>query len=225
MGEKMESWFSTATRIPSLRAEICFLLKESLYYGPDRVTDIADFERLSEPLTLPEIPRVVTQLVRTTEAIGNEQELAAYYAQVIGAAQRHGLAFNSIRHHFWLRLWLWNEERGVRVEFPWYDSFQEIDCYLAALVDTESGLVDSDMDQGWQSDTSVQDDALFLRQCDPDSDETHVCISVPRDELVQQVRALRERTRQIISQLTGVIGVDVWTRYVVDEPEFRMRSG
>lgn len=57
-------------------------------------------------------------MVLTSELGGREGELAAYYRQVVELAIRHGMNFNSIRHHFWVRLWMWN---GRGVSFEWFN--------------------------------------------------------------------------------------------------------
>ncbi|KRA51099.1 hypothetical protein ASD77_15860 [Pseudoxanthomonas sp. Root65] len=136
-------------------------------------------------------------------------------------ARRHKRPFKSIRQYFWLRLWLWNSEHEVHISFPWYDSFSEIERYLATIVETDSGLIYHDMEQGWELQTYAQDGYLHFLEGDPDSDETHLAISVPRDALVHQVQELRHRTRTIIAQLSSVLGADVWTSYVRDEPTFK----
>ena len=127
----MQSWLSETRTVPSLRAEVCFQLQETFYYGPDRFSDISDRERLADKLTPPKIQLAVPSLVRTSEALGHERELAAYYEQIVRMARRHKRPFNSIRQYFWLRLWLWNTEHEAHISFPWYDSFSEIDRYLA----------------------------------------------------------------------------------------------
>ena len=47
-------------------------------------------------------------MVLTSELGGREGELAACYRQVVELAIRHGMNVNSIRHQFWVRLWMWN---------------------------------------------------------------------------------------------------------------------
>jgi hypothetical protein len=219
----MQSWLSETRKIPSLQAEICFQIEDSFYYGPDRVSDISERERLVEKLTPPRIESAVASLVRTSEALGQEQELAAYYGQIVRMARHHKRPFNAIRQYFWLRLWLWNTEHEVHVSFPWYDSFSEIDRYLKALVESGSGLVDHDVDQGWELETYAEGDSLHFRQRDPDADETRLAISVPRDELLHQVSELRQRTRLIISRLSEALGTDVWTSHVHSEPAFKIK--
>jgi hypothetical protein len=216
----MESWLSQAKTLPSLQVEIGFLIQDSFYYGPDRFSDIADRERLADTLVPPRIQREFPSLVTSSEAVGHERELAAYYRRIVGLAHHHQRPFNSIRHYFWLRLLLWNAEHEVSISFPWYDSFSDIDRFLTALVGIDTGLVDHDMDQGWELQTYASDGVLYLSERDPDSGETHVEISVPRAGLVAQVEELRERTTAVVTQISSLLGADVWTAYVGMEPGF-----
>ncbi len=218
----MQPEFVEAKKIPSLESEVCFTIQESFYYGPDHFSDISDYEKLVEKLIPPNIQVVIPSMVRTSEALGHEQELAAYYQQVICMARFHKCQFNSIRQYFWMRLWLWNSDHDVHISFPWYDSFAEIDQFLSALIEVGSGSVFHDTDQGWEVQAHAIDDNVYLLQCDPDSEETLVAICVPRDELVAQVTVLRERAKFLVSKLSSILGADVWTSYVETEPDFKV---
>jgi hypothetical protein len=218
----MQSWFSEAKTVPSLQAEVCFPIQETFYYGPDRSYDISERERLAEKLIPPGIQLAAPSLVRTSEALGQERELAAYYQQIVRMAQHHKRPFNSIRQYFWLRLWLWNTEHEVHVSFPWYDSLSEIDRFLAALVETESGLVDHDVDQGWELQTYAHEGLIYFQQRDPDADETQLIVCVPRAGFVDHVMQLRERAKGVIAQLSSALGADVWTSFLGTEPAFKV---
>lgn len=216
----MESWYTQATTVPELTAEICFQLQPHFYYGPDRPADIAA-NRLVEPLTPPVIPRVVPSMVRTTEALGHEDQLASYYEQIVMLARKYKRPFNSIRHYFWLRFWLWSEEHKVHISFPWYDSFSEINRFIDAVASTESGLVDHDLEQGWEMEVHSENGTLYVRERDPDANETCLTVATPRDGLLVQLVSLQKRTNAIVKYLTESLGADVWTSYVRNEPAFR----
>lgn len=218
----MQSWFSETQKIPSLQAEICFPIQGSLYYGPDELPATADRTGYTAALHPPAIRTALPSLVKTSEAVGQERELAAYYEQIVRLASRHRRPFRSIRQYFWLRFWLWNPEQEIHIAFPWYDSYREIDRYLEALVTTDSGLVDHDMDQGWELQTHAHDNTLYFLERDPDYDETRLAISVPREALIEQVQALRKRTEGILIRLADLLGADVWTKSVHAEPVFRI---
>ena len=219
------TWFATARPVDRLEAEICFLIQPRFYFGPDRPAVPADLQRLTVSLSPPDVPRAVPSKVRTSEAVGHEAQLLAYYEQIVRLAREHRLPFNAIRHCFWLRFWLWNEAQDIRVSFPWYDSFSEIDRFMTAVSDGRSGLLDHDLDQGWEMEVHGDGDRLFIREGDPDGDEAHLAISVPRDALVQVLTALRARAVQVIGRLSDGLGADVWTSYVKGEPAFRVSPG
>lgn len=217
----MEPWFSDAKSVAPLKAEICFLIRPDFYFGPDRPSDPADLQRLVVPLSLPEIPRVTPSMVRTSEAVGHEADLASYFEQIVRLAREHRRPFNSIRHHFWLRFWLWNEEHEIYISFPWYDSLSEIDRFLTSVKNVSGGLVDHDLEQGWEMEVHSHNDALFFREGDPDAGETFFVVSTPRGKLVEELAALRERAVRLIEHLSGALGADVWTEYVRGEPTFK----
>ncbi|QQP96626.1 hypothetical protein [Lysobacter enzymogenes] len=214
-------WLPHTQDLPSLQANLCFLIHDRFYYGPDHPADPNDLERLTVPLSAPRIPVAHATVVTAAEALGHERELADYYRQIVRLAREHGRPFNSIRHCFWLRLWLWNADRQTSVSFPWYDSYSEIDRVLKALAETDSGEVFYDVEQGWDMKIHAQDGAVYFLESDPDDDDAQLAIRVPREPLVQQVRALRESAQALIARLTEELGADVWTSYVRTEPVFK----
>lgn len=96
-----------AKPVSLLNVELCFLLKKEFYFGPDRHAGV-DTSTCTQCLQPPSFPRSEPSMVLTSELGGRESELAAYYRQVVELAICHGMNFNSIRHHFWVRLWMWN---------------------------------------------------------------------------------------------------------------------
>lgn len=106
-----------AKPVSLLNVELCFLLKKEFYFGPDRHAGV-DTSTCTQCLQPPSFPRSEPSMVLTSELGGREGELAAYYRQVVELAIRHGMNFNSIRHHFWVRLWMWN---GRGVSFEWFN--------------------------------------------------------------------------------------------------------
>ncbi len=71
----MESWFSEAKRISALEAEVCFLIQKDFCYGPDSHPDVAERKEVA-PLPSPIIVRYLASMIRTAEALGDEEELA-----------------------------------------------------------------------------------------------------------------------------------------------------
>jgi hypothetical protein len=218
----MESWFSDTKPITSLETEVCFLLQEEFYYGPDTHSDIESL-RFIEPLTLPDIPRKEPSMLRTQELIGHEEQLATYYKQIVQIGRRSQKPFSAISHYFWLRFWIWNSADQIYIPFPWYDTFSEIDRLLTSISDTQSGEVYYDRDQSWELEIQAHDDILYFRLRDPDDDEDHVLVSVARPALLSQIEPLRENTVQIINRLAAFLGADVWTQRVA-APSFYVQT-
>lgn len=214
----MEPWFSDAKRISSLEAEICFLLQDEFYFGPDSYPEVSERKEV-EPLASPSIPRRVPSMVCSAEAVGHEDQLADYYREVVRVAQSHGKAFNDIRQYFWLRFWLWNTEHEVHISFPWYDTYSEIDRFLSSVADNSEGQVFWDADQGWELEMHATDGELFARLRNPDDDEIHAIVRLPSQSLLEGIQPLRSRTESVIRSMSSAIGRDVWTSHV-EWPEF-----
>lgn len=219
----MEQWFSEAKTVAAVDAELCFLLKNDFYFGPDRHMG-EDRSKFTHGLSLPKTPRAQPSMIRASELAGHEGELSSYYKQVVASAIRHKMSFNSIRHYFWVRFWLWNSEEDVHISFPWYDNYSEVKRFLDALVSIESGLVDHDIDQGWEMEVHALEGHVYIRQRDPDSEDTYVCVRVPRAGLILQAQELVDRSTQCIEALTMSFGQDVWTSYVRTEPVFMIEK-
>ena len=214
----MESWFADAKRISSLDAEICFLIQDDFYYGPDSYPEVSERREVG-PLPNPNIPRHVASMVRSAEAIGHEVQLIEYYRSVLQIAQSHQKMFNDIRQYFWLRFWLWNTEQKVHISFPWYDTFSEIDRFLSSVTNKSDGQIFWDADQGWELEMHAYSGECFARLRNPDDDETHAIVRLPSDALIAHLQALRTRTESIIQSLSSAIGRDLWTNHV-EWPEF-----
>jgi hypothetical protein len=198
----VESWFADAKPITALEPEIAFVLSEAL--------QAVAFQR-PEPLVLPSFPRAERLQVRSAELPGHEAELAVYYGQIVDLARRHGLKLDQVRQYFWLDLRFDNEAAGVRLSFPWYDTFAAMDHVLQALAGTDEGLIYTDMDQGWEFDVWARNDTLYIREGDPDSDDPAIAITLPRAGLRDRIVALRARTQTLIEALAKELGADVWT--------------
>jgi hypothetical protein len=214
----MESWFTEAKRISSLDAEVCFLLHEDFYFGPDSFPQVTERKEV-ELLPSPAIQRHVPSMVRTSEAIGHENELADYYHAVLRVAASHQKTFNEIRQYFWLRFSLWNTEQQIHISFPWYDTYSEIDRFLTGVSGNSDGQVFWDADQGWELEFHASDGELFGRLRNPDDDETHAIVRLPTAALLSRIQPLRTRTESIIQTLSSAIGRDLWTNHV-EWPEF-----
>lgn len=206
-----------AKALDSLEPQICFLISKDFYYGPDRHADLSErkfVEKLIPPMLHQEFPSIV----RTGEALGHEKELADYYWQIVSTARRHAKHFNQIRHYFCMRLWLSNATEKLSISFPWYDSLSEMRRFSDAIASNAEGDLYWDADQGWELNVKGTYDRLLMHQHDPDSDDTGLLVSVPRDAFLQQMTRCMEDSTSIVARLTQEMGADVWTAYVREEP-------
>jgi hypothetical protein len=201
----VEPWFADAKPIDSLEPEIAFHLWDEFHPAPGRQP---------EPLALPEFPRASRLLARTSEAVGHEAELAAYYGRVAALARWHALKLHQVRQYFWMDLRLDNEEADVHLSFPWYDTFAAMDHFLCAVAGNEQGMIYADQDQGWAVEVWARDGTLYIRESDPDSDdddEPGQAVALPRAGLQDRIAPLRERTAKLVARLAKELGADVWT--------------
>jgi hypothetical protein len=200
----MSDWYSTTKEVSSIEIEICFLLQT--HYG-DR------------ELTLPAFERQVPSLVRSSEVIGREIQLAEYYSQIIERARNCGALFNEISQYFWMRLFLWNTEAHVLVTFPWYDTYSEIKPLLDRFLAGQNGELFFDIDQGWQIEVALHEGRIYIRCGDPDEinaegedHESITLVNFRNDVLLPLISPLVVRTESTIRELTRLLGDDVWTR-------------
>lgn len=198
----MESWFADARPIDSLEPEIAFHLRDEFHAAPGHPP---------EPLALPEFPRASRLLARSSEAVGHEAELAAYYGRVAALACQHALKLHQVRQYFWMALRLDNEEADIHLSFPWYDTFSAMDPFLAAVAGYGEGLVYDDRDQGWAVEAWACGGTLYIRESNPDSgDDPGQAVALPRAGLQARIAPLRERTARLVAYLAKELGPDAW---------------
>jgi len=198
----LEPWFADAKPIDSLEPEIAFHLWDEFHPAPGRPP---------EPLALPQFPRASRLLACTSEAIGHEVELAAYYGRVTALARQHALKLQQVRQYFWMDLRLDNEDADVHLSFPWYDTFSAMDPFLIAVAGHDEGMIYDDQDQGWAMEAWARHGTLYIRESDPDSEEPGQTVALPRAALQARIAPLRERTTKLVACLAKELGADVWT--------------
>lgn len=223
MTHTMQSWFSIAKPLTQLEAHIYFVLSDSFYYKPDRRPKQAE-NRLEHPLTLPRICRKEEYRVRTAEVLGHEEELAAYYMQIVKIMQRHPRKFRDVSQYFWLGLELLNDVENIRISFPWYDTLADMDRFLLALPSLNEQEYFSDEEQSWEINVFAHHDLFYIREGNPDDAEATVIISIPKNTLLSQIAPLRAQANQVISRLSEVLGADVWTQTVWAHNPFPSRE-
>jgi hypothetical protein len=218
----MANWWESSRHISALQVEICFPLAETFYTGdPNNLTQFHD-PKFQQPLDMPDFPRHVHVLARSAEVSSHEDALADYYLQIARLAKQHGQDFNTIRHYFWLRLWLWNSDEDVHIGFPWYDSVDEFSHFFAGLRQDTTGVLYSDMDQGWELNVWQDDNILHFQQRDPDDDVEYINVRVARDQLIPQLDVVEARTQKMIRHLSEKLGADVWSAYVKEDISFKI---
>lgn len=204
-------WLQQARIIESAEIEVCFLLFDQFYFGPDR-HECFDDPKYQAALNHPDIPRVEPSMVRSSEILGEEQKLAAYYKHVLQLAKQHKKKRHEISQYFWLRLWVWNTESEFHIGFPWYDTFSEMVPFLTAIGSKDDGQVFWDADQGWEFEAHQMDQHLYLRLHDPDSDETIETAKLACEPLADRASEVLARTRQAIKTLKKAVGKDYWSK-------------
>ncbi|MDQ0571841.1 hypothetical protein QFZ42_003675 [Variovorax paradoxus] len=199
----MAPWFADTKPIDSLEPEIAFHLQDEFHPA---------MGGRAEPLALPEFPRASRLLACTSEVIGHEAELAAYYGRVAALARRHTLKLDQVRQYFRMDLRLDNDDANVHLSFPWYDSFAAMDHFLAAVVGNDEGMIYDDQDQGWAVEVWARNGTLYIRENDPDDsdNEPGQAVAVPRAGLQARIAPLRERTVKLVARLAKELGPDAW---------------
>ncbi len=193
--------------------EFAFLLAPTLYYGPDSHPAVSERKEV-EPLCVPQFERAQPSVATSHEALGHIDELLDYYRDVIRKANKHRLSFERIRTHFWLRLGIFNSEKSMYLSFPWYDTINEMEPILQSFANPSvEGELFWDRDQSWELQVIAQGQFLYIREWDPDYEETHVLAKIPRDALAEASADALQRGRAVVSELARGVGVDVWTKH------------
>jgi hypothetical protein len=210
-------WTSLIKHTTELDAEIVYLLNQHPITGsPQPINKKGKrFVLPSVPITQPVITRVVDTQITTAELVGHEKSLGEYYQQILALAQEHKLPMPTIRHCFWLRLWIWNSEAEAYLSFPWYDTLSEIDPVLQALQSDREGTIFRDADQGWQVEIAADDDFFYFHQFwDTMEGNGTVLLKTEREDLQAKAKALQERIHQQVELLTALVGSDLWSRHL-----------
>lgn len=210
----MEHWSQQSKEIQNLEVEICYLLSDKFFKGnPNNRTQIQD-ETQYELIQLPTFNRVVDQMARTSEVEGNESELGEFYKVIAQKAKDYHQSFNGIRHYFWLRLWFWHSESNVRISFPWYDTFSEMQRLFQAMNTEKTGLIFEDLDQGWGIEIEADEEFFYIRLSDSDTEEEYENIKTKKSLMLEKILKVEERAIFQIKVLTKKLGADVWTKYI-----------
>lgn len=206
----MEQWIKDCERLDFINVDVCFCINEDFYYGPH---DVISIEERKQTMPLPSVTNkaAATFNFRSLKAEDNTEKLLAYYKEVLRLAANYKRAPLEISHYFWLKLYFWRPDVGITMNFPWYDTLDEIAPVLEKIASGENGLLLKDFDQGWDIEIHGDDDYIYAREGDLSEGEINILHKIPRAPLAMECREVLERTRALIAWLSDNVGKDYWT--------------
>ena len=213
----MDTWIKDCELLDFINVDVCFCIFEDFYYGPSDAISIAENKQTS-PLPSVTNKSATTFNLRSLKAEDNTEKLLAYYREVLRLAKNYGKKDTEISHYFWVKLSFWRGEMNISMDFPWYDSLDEIAPLLEKIDSNEDGVLLSDEDMGWEAEIIAQDGFIYAREEDPETGDINILHKIPRGPLAKDCRNALERARALISWLSDNIGDDYWTktRYPAD---------
>lgn len=206
----MEDWTKDCELLDFLNVDICFCINEDFYYGP---SDVISIEERKQTTPLPSVTNkaATTFNLRSLKAEENPDKLLSYYREVLRLAKNYGKKDLEISHYFWLKLYFWRPDLHIAMNFPWYDTLDEMAPILEKIGSHENGILLSDEDQNWTADIIAQDGFIFAREGDPEDGDFHFLHQIPRARFGIDCLEALERTRSLIYWLSNQIGTDYWT--------------
>lgn len=200
-------WILSSRPADDLAPHFRFLLQECVYRG-----DPNDSSKFNDPaynhrVALPEFPREQALRPSSTEIIGHEEELVAYYARVGAVAPPYAGSPN-----YRLQLSLESSAIAAQIGFPWWDRVRDAVEFIRWLREGASGTGFVDIDQGWLIHAFRVDDRFYFLECDPDDgDRTRLGFSVDREAFIDRLAKVESSTRMVIDFLKQRIGADHWS--------------
>lgn len=204
-------WIKEAEEVPHFEINVAFLTRQEFYFGDDNdMVQIADKEHYREPLYIPFLDKNI--LVTTNNIFEHLEELIKYYESVMRLNHKYEKELRNWSY-FWIRPIIKNlHDDKILASFPWYDTLGEIRYLCNHLTNNEEGEIFYDRDQNWEVIVENYEGKLFIKESDPDYNETFCCISVDRQEMLTQMKTLLEKTELIIKQLAEHYGVNYWEK-------------
>lgn len=205
-----DDWKKHCEPLDFINVDICFCINEDFYYGPH---DVISIEERKQTTPLPSVTNkaAATFNLRSLKAEDNTEKLLAYYEEVLRLAQNYKRSPLEVSHYFWLKLYFWRPDLGISMNFPWYDTLDEIAPVLEKIVSGENGLLLKDFDQGWDIEIYGDDDYIYAREGDPSEDEINILHQIPRAQLANDCEQALIRARALIAWLSDNLGHDYWT--------------
>lgn len=208
-----DDWTKDCEDLDFINVDIHFCINDSFYYGPSDVLSIAE-QKQTTPL--PSVTNKAADVMdlRTLKAEHNPDKLLAYYEEVLRLAKNYGKKKTEISHYFWLKLSLWRPDLGIFMNFPWYDSLDEMTPILEKIASVEDGVLLHDVDQGWEVEIIARDGFIYCREGDPDEDGYNILHKIPRGPLAAECENVLDRARALVNWLSDSIGEDYWSKTI-----------
>lgn len=206
----MDSWIKDCELLDFINVDICFCINEDFYYGPHDVESIA---ARAQTTPLPSVTNkaAATFNYRSLKAQDNSEKLLAYYREVLRLANNYGRKKAEIGHYFWLKLYFWRPEKEVTMNFPWYDTLEDMAPVLEKIASDEEGLLFHDVDEGWEIEIVARDGFIYAREGDFENGEYSILHKIPRERLAIDCHEALVRARALIEWLSDCVGEDYWT--------------
>ncbi len=202
-------WTNGTTIIPNFEINVAFLTHKEYFFGNENDhRQIVDKTNFTEPLYIPFADK--NFLVTTNNVYENIDELIRYYQDVLTLAKKHGK--KPSQYYFWVRPIIRDlETKQILAGFPWYDTLIEIRRLFSELKKETEGNIFFDADQSWQLIIDNFNGHIFIKEFDPDDNEIYCQIKFNRQEMIEQIEEVLQKTENIITKLTNHFGTDYWT--------------
>ncbi len=205
-----QHYISEAEYIPDLKLDMAFIVRDDFYYGDENDFTQEEWIAKREPLLKPGIPLFGKNYLLSSEVLGKEEQLQAYYESVVAVANKYEKKLLAGNSYFWIRPIVYSSDGGT-INFPWYDTLTDALPFLNALQGKEEGCVFSDMDQGWHLDVFLDKENICFVFGSLDDPEPYWVVSTNRPVMAKSVEDIKQRVKQQIAALSPSFGYDFWT--------------
>lgn len=207
----MDEWLADCEDLDFINVDICFCINEDFYYGPLDVESIAERKQTS-PLPSVTNKSAATFNYRSLKAEDYPEKLLDYYREVLRLAKNYGKKDYEITHYFWLKLYFWRPDLGIAMEFPWYDSLEQMLPVLEKIAGTEEGHLFHDEDQDWDIDIFAKDEYIYIREGNFLDGEINILHKIPRPRLAVDCEEAMARAKALVAWLSDELDHDYWTK-------------
>lgn len=203
-------WLNDCELLDFINVDISFCINEDFYYGPSDAISIAE-RKQTTPLPSVTNKSAETFNLRSEKAERYAEKLLEYYEEVLRLAKNYGKKDWEISHYFWLKLTFWRPDKGIFMEFPWYDTLGEIAPILERIGSREDGVLLQDEDEHWVADIVAKEGFVYAREGDLEDDAITFQHKIPQDAFARDCLEALARTRHLIDYLSHHLKKDYWT--------------